>query len=72
MAGGLTSKNYYDVGSIASVLDCDYKVCLGSKTGEADKQLLPVLASVWRKVHFGVSQHSLTAVLSQSQCTLYE
>jgi hypothetical protein len=72
MAGDLTSKDCYYVRPIASVLDRDYKVCLGSKNGEVDKQLLPILASVQRKVHFGVSQYSLTAVLSQSQCTIYE
>jgi len=47
------------------VLDREYKVCLGSRNGEVDKQLLPIFASVRRKVHFGVSQHSLAAALSQ-------
>jgi len=37
MAGGLTSKDCYYVGPIASVLDRDYKACLGSRNGEVDK-----------------------------------
>ena len=37
MEGDLTSKDCYYVGSIASVLDRDYKACLGSGNGEVDK-----------------------------------
>jgi hypothetical protein len=59
-AEGLTTKDWYDVRPIVSLLDRDYKVCNGSKSGEADKQLLPVLASVRRKFHFDVSKHGLT------------
>jgi hypothetical protein len=36
MAGSLTSKYCHYVGPIASVLDRDYKVCLGSRNGEVD------------------------------------